>query len=84
MLVKKLYSIILVFVCPRKREAGVFKNIYSQWRFWKDEFALTVFTEYVWSVGQTRGKYLRFQTKTDASGLVLSHKLTRLATDFYP
>lgn len=84
MLVKKLYSIILVFVRLRKREAGVFKNIYSEWRFWKDEFALTVFTEYVWSVGQTRGKYFRFQTKTDASGLVLSHKLTRLATDFYP
>ena len=80
-----LYSIILFFVHPRKREAGVFKiSTLNGVSTLKGEFALTVFTEYVWSVGQTRGKYFRFQTKTDASGLVLSHKLTRLATDFYP
>ena len=48
----------------RKREAGVFKNLLCGERFLKDAFSVTVFTGYVWTVGQTGEK-----TKTDTCGL---------------
>ena len=34
----------------RKRKTGVFKNLYSGERLWKDEFSVTVFSGYVWTV----------------------------------
>ena len=38
----------------RKRQAGrVSKNLRSAGCFWKDAFSVTVFTGYVWTVGQT-------------------------------
>ena len=49
----------------RKRVASVFKILHSAERFWKDAFSVTVFTDYVWTLSQTGGKTLRFQTKTD-------------------
>ena len=52
-----------------KQEPSVFKNFHSGERFWKDAFSVIVFTGDVWTVGQTKGKYLRFQTKTDTYGL---------------
>ena len=38
--------------CPstRKRKTGVFKTLYSGERLWKDEFSVTVFSGYVWTV----------------------------------
>ena len=51
----------------RKREAGVFKNLLCGERFLKDSFSVTVFTGYVWTVGQTGEK-----TKTDTCGQGLS------------
>ena len=47
----------------RKREVGVYKNLHSGKRFWKDAFSVTVFTGYVWTVGQTRGKISVFKQK---------------------
>ena len=38
------------------------------WRFLTDALSVTVFTGYVWMVGQTGGKKIRFQTKTDTCG----------------
>ena len=51
----------------RKREAGVFKNLLCGERFLKDAFSVTVFTGYVWMVGQTGEK-----TKTVTCGQGLS------------
>ena len=51
-----------------KQEASVFKHFHSGERFWNDVFSLIVFTGYVWAEGQTKGKCLRFQTKTDTCG----------------
>ena len=36
--------------------------------FRKDTFSVTVFTEYVWTSGQTGEKILRFQIKADTCG----------------
>ena len=45
---------------------------YPLWKaFWKDAFSATLFTGYVWMVGQTRGKNLGFQTKMDTCGKAL-------------
>ena len=38
------------------------------WRFLTDALSVTVFTGYVWMVGQTGGKNIRLQTKTDTCG----------------
>ena len=46
----------------RKRKVGVFKNLHSGEHFWKVPFLRTVFTWYVWTIGQI-GKKIRFQTK---------------------
>ena len=45
----------------RKREAGVFKNLLCGERFLKDAFSVTVFTGYVWTVGQTGEKLNRIR-----------------------
>ena len=50
----------------RKRESGVFKNLRSGERFWKDKFSVIVFTGCVRTVG--RKKNVRFQIKTDTCG----------------
>ena len=52
----------------RKRVASILKNLHSGKRCYKDAFSVTVFTENVWTTGQTGGKNLRFQTKTDTCG----------------
>ena len=40
----------------RKRVARILKNLHSEERCYKDAFSVTVFTEYVWTVGQTGEK----------------------------
>ena len=47
----------------RKWEAGVFLNLHSEVRFCKVTFSVTVFTGYVWTVGQIGNKNLRFQKR---------------------
>ena len=36
----------------RKQKAGVFENLHSGERFWKDALSMTFFTRYVWTLGQ--------------------------------
>ena len=61
-------SKIFVFVCPHVKKKQVFSKI-SLWRaFLKSCVSVIVFTGYVWAEGQTKGKCLRFQTKTDTCG----------------
>ena len=45
--------------CPstRKQKTGVFKNLYSLERFWKDPFSVTVFIGYVWTRLKLKEKY---------------------------
>ena len=57
-----------VFIIHTKHENGVFKHFYSEERFRKFAFSVTVFTGYVWTKGQSAKKKLRFQTKTDTCG----------------
>ena len=47
----------------RKRETGVFKNLHSGERFWKDAFSVIVFTGYLRTVGKTAGKKSAFSNK---------------------
>ena len=47
----------------RKRETGVFKNLHSGERFWKDGFLVIVFIGYVRTVGQTAEKKCAFSNK---------------------
>ena len=49
----------------RKQVANVFKKFHSGDFFRNDAFLETVFTEYVWTVGQSGEKTLRFPTKMD-------------------
>ena len=47
-----------------KQKDGVFKNLHSGERFWKDPFLVTVFTGYVWTIGETgEKKYLFLNQK---------------------
>ena len=58
-----------VFVLPRVNEwPAFFKNLHFGERFWKDAFSVIVFTEYMWTVGETGEKKSPFQTKTDMCG----------------
>jgi len=52
----------------RVQQNGVFKNLHSGERFWKDAFSVIVFTGYEWTVGQTGEKKSVFKKKTDACG----------------
>ena len=52
----------------RVHRSGVFKNLHPGGRFWNATFSVTVFTGYVWTVGQNGGKNLCFQTKMDTCG----------------
>ena len=69
-----------------KQEASVFKNFHSGERFWKDAFSVIVFTGYVWTVGQTKEKYIRFQTKTDSCwrGIIVKPNLFLKQVPVYP
>ena len=57
----------------RKRKAGVFKNLHSGERFWKDTLSMTFFTGHVWTVGQPRRKNLCFQSEKFMRGLGLNY-----------
>ena len=41
----------------RKRKAGVFKNLHSLERFWKDPFSVSFFIGYVWTQPKLKEKY---------------------------
>ena len=43
----------------RRRDASVLKNLHSGERFLKGAFSLTVFTGYLWTVGQTGEKNIQ-------------------------
>ena len=52
--------------------ASIFKSLHSAESLCKDAFLVTIFTEYLWTVGQTGEKNLCFQTKMDTCGQALS------------
>ena len=58
-----VFEIVRFRPSTRRRKAGVFKNLHSGQRFWKDAFSVTVFTEFEWTVGQTGEKILVFKQK---------------------
>ena len=47
----------------RERMASSLKNLHSGERCYKDAFSVTVFTEKVWTTGQTGGKKSPFSNK---------------------
>ena len=59
-----------------------FRNLYSEERFWKDAFSVTVFTGNVWRVGQTVGKNLRLQMRKDRCGR--SPAVCQLKSEWFP
>ena len=60
---------ILPFRPPTvKWKADVFKDLHSVECSWKDAFSVTLFTGYVWTVGQTSGKPSFSQKTADMCG----------------